>query len=46
MQNGYLVHEWKGNEHSEKGIQPVKNKFISKKGKFAANTMQKLYSKK
>ena len=46
LQNGYLIHEWEGNEHSEKEILPVKNEFISKKGKFVVYIMQKLYSKK
>ena len=40
---GYM-YDWK--EFTEKGIQHVKNAFVSKKGKFAGNLMKKLYLKK
>ena len=43
---GFLGHIWNGNEHSEKGIQQVKNDFANTKGKFAGNLMEKLYSNK
>ena len=43
---GYLDYVWDGNEYGEKGIQLVKNEFMTKKGKFTANTMEKLHSKK
>ena len=42
----FLGHIWGGNEYGEKGTQPVKIKFVTKKGKCAVNTMEKLCSKK
>ena len=43
---GQIAHMHDGKEFGEKGIQPVKNEFVSKKGKFAGNLMEKLYSDK
>ena len=43
---GRTSHMHDGKEFAEKGIQHVKNAFVSKKGKFAGNLMEKLYSNK
>ena len=39
-------HMHDGKEFAEKGIQHVKNAFVSKKGKFAGNLMEKLHANK
>ena len=33
-QCGHLGHVWDINKYGEKGIQPTKNEFVTKKGKF------------
>ena len=43
---GYLANVHDGKYQGEKGIQPVKGEFASKKGKFAANLMERLYCNK
>ena len=43
---GDLGNMCNGKEFAEKGIQPVKNEFISKKGKFTGNLIEKLHCNK
>ena len=43
---GQIVHMHDGKEFVEKGIQPVNNDFVSKKGKFTGNSMEKSHSDK
>ena len=43
---GYVRNYQDSNEHGEKGMQSLKNEFISAKGKFAGNLIEKLHSNK
>ena len=43
---GPIRFTWEGNWHREKGIQPVKEQFISQKGKFGKVIINKLYTNK
>ena len=43
---GYLGNTHDGKHNTEKGIQSAKGEFTTKKGKFAANIMEKMHSKK
>ena len=40
---GRTGHMHDGKEFAEKGIQHIKNAFVSKKGKFASNLVEKLH---
>ena len=40
-----MSYGWDGNENGEKWIQPVKKEFVSKKGKFAIDMIEKFCSK-
>ena len=46
IRNGNVGNYWDGKEHDEKGMQPVKHEFVTKKGNFAGKIMKKLHSKK
>ena len=46
IRNGNVGNYWDGKEHGEKGMQPVKNEFVTKKGNFAGKIMETLHSKK
>ena len=43
---GPIRFTWEGNWHGEKGIQPVKEQFVSQKGKFGEVMINKLYTNK
>ena len=44
--SSYLENLHDGKHQAEKGIQPVKGSFTSKKGKFAVNLMKKSHTNK
>ena len=46
IRNENVGNYWDGKEHGEKGMQLVKNEFVTKKGNFAGKIMETPCSKK